>query len=76
MSGPCSVGVHRDGDTITVALADPSRTQSSATLVLPDSGSFTVSQADAGASLVGTGPLTLRFALDGHGHAQQIVLKR
>lgn len=76
VSGPCSVGVHRDGDTITVALADPSRTQSSATLVLPDSGSFTVSQADAGASLVGAGPLTLRFALDGHGHAQQIVLKR
>ncbi|GAB3795519.1 polysaccharide lyase 8 family protein [Humibacter antri] len=76
VSGPCSVGVHRDGDTITVALADPSRTQSTATLVLPDAGSFTVSQADAGASLVGTGPLTLHFALDGHGHARQIILTR
>jgi hyaluronate lyase len=76
VSGPCSVAVHRDGNTITAALGDPSRTQSTATLVLPDTGSFTVSQADDGASLAGTGPLTLRFALDGHGHAEQIVLTR
>lgn len=76
VSGPCSVAVHRDGGTITVALADPSRTQSAATLVLPDTGSYTVQQADSGASLVGSGPLTLRFALDGHGHAKQVVLTR
>ncbi|MHA7984910.1 polysaccharide lyase 8 family protein [Rathayibacter sp. CAU 1779] len=76
VSGPCSVAVHRDGDVVTVALADPSRTQSTATLVLPDSGPFRVQQADDGVTVTGTRPLALRFALDGHGHAKQIVLRR
>ncbi|NNC12435.1 sugar isomerase [Planctomonas sp. JC2975] len=76
VSGPCSVAVHRDGDVVTVALADPSRTQSTATLVLPDTGSFTVQQADDGVTVTGSAPLTLQFALDGHGHAKQIVLTR
>lgn len=73
-SGPCSVGIRRGDDSVTVALSDPSRTQSVARVTLADVAETTVVEADAGVRVVSTSPLTLEFTLDGHGHAKRIVL--
>ncbi|MFJ3956027.1 polysaccharide lyase 8 family protein [Arthrobacter sp. NPDC090010] len=76
-SGPCSVAIRQEDTRVTVALSDPSRTQSTARLSL-DGFSVTdvVVEADAGVKVVSTAPFTLEFALDGHGHSKRVVLAR
>jgi hyaluronate lyase len=73
-SGPCSVAVRTDADRTTVALSDPSRTQTVARVTLAEAPGASVLEADAGVRVVSTSPLTLEFALDGHGHSKRIVL--
>ncbi|MFE6735888.1 polysaccharide lyase 8 family protein [Microbacterium sp. NPDC057650] len=72
-SGPCSVAVRTDSGKTTVAVSDPSRTQKVATVTLADvTGS--VIEADDGVTVVSTSPLTVEFALDGHGHSKRVVI--
>jgi hyaluronate lyase len=73
-SGPCSVAVRTDAGRTTVALSDPSRTQTVARVTVPDAAGASIVEADAGVRVVSTAPLTLEFDLDGHGHAKRIVL--
>ncbi|MFD5214018.1 polysaccharide lyase 8 family protein [Microbacterium sp. NPDC058345] len=73
-SGPCSVAVRTDAGRTTVAVSDPSRTQSVARVTLADAVGASVVEADAGVRVVSASPLTLEFALDGHGHSKRIVL--
>ncbi|WP_309064957.1 polysaccharide lyase 8 family protein [Microbacterium sp.] len=75
-SGPCSLAIRQDGPRITVALSDPSRTQGVAQVTLGKLAAKTVIEADEGVTVVSTSPLTLSFALDGHGHSKRIVLTR
>ncbi|MHC1150306.1 polysaccharide lyase 8 family protein [Microbacterium sp. GCM10011525] len=72
-SGPCSVAVRTDAGRTTVAVSDPSRTQATARIELADV-SGTVVEGDEGVTVVSASPLTLEFALDGHGHAKRVVL--
>ncbi|WP_242519374.1 polysaccharide lyase 8 family protein [Microbacterium esteraromaticum] len=73
-TGPCSLAVREHDGRTTIALADPSRTQDVARVTLPKGTGTTVVEADAGVRVVSTSPLTVEFALDGHGHAGRIVL--
>ena len=73
-SGPCSVAVRTDAGRTTVALSDPSRTQTVARVTVPDAAGASIVEADAGVRVVSTAPLTLEFDLDGHGHAKRVVL--
>jgi len=75
-SGPCSLAVHQEKDRVTVALSDPSRTQSPAQVTLDGVAANAVVESDPGVTLLSTSPLTLEFALDGHGHAKRVVLSR
>jgi hyaluronate lyase len=74
VSGPCSLAVRTDAGRTTVAVSDPSRTQTTARVVLADVAESTVLEADDGVRVVGAAPLALEFDLDGHGHAKRIVL--
>ncbi|OZB81390.1 MAG: hypothetical protein B7X41_16910, partial [Microbacterium sp. 14-71-5] len=74
VGGPCSLAVRTDAGRTTVALSDPSRTQTTARVVLAGVAESTVVEGDDGVRVVGTSPLTLEFDLDGHGHAKRIVL--
>ncbi|UJP08781.1 polysaccharide lyase 8 family protein [Microbacterium sp. KUDC0406] len=74
VSGPCSVAAHRDGDLLAVALSDPSRTQTSARVTFADVQAVAAGEADDGVTVVSTSPLTLQFALDGHGHSARIEI--
>jgi hyaluronate lyase len=74
VSGPCSLAVRTDAGRTTVALSDPSRTQTTARVVLAGVAESTVLEADDGVRVVGAAPLALEFDLDGHGHAKRIVL--
>ncbi|WP_308488434.1 polysaccharide lyase 8 family protein [Microbacterium capsulatum] len=74
VTGPCSLAVHTDSGRTTVALSDPSRTQTTAQVVLAGVAETTVIEGDDGVRVVSTSPLTLEFALDGHGHAKRVVL--
>ncbi|MGN7979024.1 polysaccharide lyase 8 family protein [Microbacterium sp. 22195] len=73
-SGPCSVAVRTDAGRTTVALSDPSRTQTVARVTVPNAAGASIVEADAGVRVVSTAPLTLEFDLDGHGHAKRVVL--
>ena len=75
-SGPCSLAVREEAGQVTVALSDPSRTQPTARVTLDGVAASAVVDADPGVTLIGTAPLTLEFALDGHGHAKRVVLSR
>ena len=74
VGGPCSLAVRTDAGRTTVVLSDPSRTQTTARVVLAGVAQSTVVEGDDGVRVVGTAPLTLEFDLDGHGHAKRIVL--
>ncbi|WP_309341825.1 polysaccharide lyase 8 family protein [Microbacterium sp.] len=74
VGGPCSVAVRTDAGRTTVALSDPSRTQTTARVVLAGVTESAVVESDDGVRVTGTSPLTLEFDLDGHGHAKRIVL--
>ncbi|GAB6859543.1 polysaccharide lyase 8 family protein [Microbacterium xylanilyticum] len=74
VSGPCSLAVRTDAGRTTIAVSDPSRTQTTARVVLAGVAESTVLEADDGVRVVGTAPLALEFDLDGHGHAKRIVL--
>lgn len=74
VTGPCSLAVRTADGRTTVALSDPSRTQTVARVTLPSSAGTSVIEADSGARVVSTSPLTLEFDLDGHGHSKRIVL--
>ncbi|OFI37540.1 sugar isomerase [Arthrobacter sp. SW1] len=75
-SGPCSLAVREEAGQVTVALSDPSRTQPTARVTLDGVAASAVVDADPGVTLIGTAPLTLEFALDGHGHSKRVVLSR
>jgi hyaluronate lyase len=74
VSGPSSLAVRTAEGRTTVALSDPSRTQAVARVTLPSAAGTSVVEADAGARVISTSPLTLEFDLDGHGHSKRIVL--
>ncbi|MDP5227996.1 MULTISPECIES: polysaccharide lyase 8 family protein [Arthrobacter] len=75
-SGPCSVAVHEESGTVTVALSDPSRTQPLAQVTLTGVSASAVVDADPGVTVLSTAPLAVQFALDGHGHAKKVTLSR
>ncbi|WP_245413105.1 polysaccharide lyase 8 family protein [Arthrobacter celericrescens] len=75
-SGPCSLAVREETGKVTVALSDPSRTQPLARVTLDGVAASAVVDSDPGVTLIGTAPLTLEFALDGHGHSKRVVLSR
>ncbi|MGP0221727.1 polysaccharide lyase 8 family protein [Paenarthrobacter sp. NCHU4564] len=71
VSGPCTLAAHRVNGTLTVSVADPSRTQASVRVTVPGSWSKLVS-ADEGTIL--SGPSTIEVQLDGHGHQKNLTL--
>ncbi|WP_026556489.1 polysaccharide lyase 8 family protein [Arthrobacter sp. 35W] len=74
-SGPCTVAIRETKAGLEIAVADPSRTQTSIRLELPQTKFSTVAAADPNVKLIGTKPLVLEVQLAGtRGHQQNATL--
>lgn len=75
--GPASVAVAQESRSITVAVSDPSRTDKTVTITLPELNGRGIDSADPSVTVVDLRPVTLRIAVGGtRGVSQRITLRR